>query len=254
MRLAVLALALSLPAAGCATAPRPPAAACAPAPAVPDRAASASAVLLGEHHDDEAHHRWQLDTLRGLLARNRRLAVGLEMVPRRLQPALDRWFAGELDEEAFLAAVEWDTVWGFPAAFYLPVLRLAREHRLPLVALNVDRALVSRTAREGWSAIPAAEREGVGDPAPLPAAYVAELRAAMAGHGGAADPARFARFVEAQSVWDRAMAERIADTHRATGRTVVALVGMTHAEAGMPPQLAALGLPDAVVLTPPHCP
>lgn len=217
------------------------------------RAAAAPAVLLGERHDSAEQHRWQLHTIAALHALNPGLAIGLEMMPRRAQPALDRWVAGATDEPGFLRDSDWDRVWGYDPALYLPVLHFARMHRLPLVALNVDRSLVSRTAREGWAAIPPADREGVGDPAPPPPAYRERLTAIMAAHGSgtrqAPDPARF---IEAQSVWDRAMAEAIADTHRTTGRTVVALVGAAHAERreGVPHQLAELGLPASVVLLP----
>lgn len=218
------------------------------------RAAAAPAVLLGERHDSAEQHRWQAQTIAALHAVNPNLAVGLEMMPRSRQPVLDRWVAGEMDEAAFLKESGWAEVWGYDPAFYLPVLHFARMHKLPLVALNVNRALVSRTARDGWEAIPAADREGVGDPAPLPPAYLDELAEVMSHHGTAVDraSARFQRFTQAQSLWDRAMAEAIADTHRRTGRTVVALIGAGHLRYGhgVPHQLAALGIGGAQVLLP----
>ncbi|WP_343055089.1 ChaN family lipoprotein [Azospirillum oleiclasticum] len=217
------------------------------------RAARAPAVLLGEHHDSPEHHRWQLQTIAAIHARNPDIAIGLEMFPRRAQPALDRWTAGQTGEAEFLRESDWDRVWGYPAELYLPILHFARMNRIPLVALNVERALVSRTAREGWAAIPAADREGVGNPARPTDAYLERLSEAMAAHGpGERQSAGFQRFVEAQSVWDRAMAERIAETSHATGRTVVAIMGMAHVEGrnGVPHQLADLGIADAVVLLP----
>lgn len=217
------------------------------------RAATAPAVLLGERHDSADHHRWQLHTLAALHAFNPDLAVGMEMFPRSVQPVLDRWSAGQLTEAELLRDTNWPKVWGYDARFYLPILHFARMNRLPVIALNVDRGLVSRTAREGWAAIPAAEREGVGDPAPPPPSYTKRLREAMAAHG--ANERRsdsFQRFVEAQSVWDRAMAERIADTRRQTNRSVVAILGQGHIEGrdGVPHQLADLGIRDSVVLLP----
>ncbi|WP_029006823.1 ChaN family lipoprotein [Azospirillum halopraeferens] len=219
------------------------------------RAAAAPVVLLGETHDNPEHHRWQLHTLAGIHAINPGIAVGLEMFPRSSQAALDRWTAGLSTEEEFLRDSRWAEVWGFGADMYLPIFHFARMHRLPLVALNVDRALVSRTGREGWAAIPESEREGVGNPAAPPAAYLDRLAEVMAQHGdraGDRDSPAFARFVEAQSVWDRAMAERIAETRRATGRTVVALMGSGHIENrhGVPHQLDDLGITGSLVLLP----
>nr|WP_246513085.1 ChaN family lipoprotein [Azospirillum picis] len=224
------------------------------------RIADSPVVLLGEQHDRPDHHRWQLHTLAGLHALNPDVAVGLEMLPRRLQPVLDRWVAGDLTEEEFLQQTDWRTVWGFDPQFYLPILQFARLHRLPVVALNVERSLISRTARNGWSAVPEAEREGVGTPAAPSADYRARLREALAAHDRSesqADPASSAgdpstRFIEAQTVWDRAMAEKIAETRRVTGRLVVGILGEGHAahRDGIPHQLADLGVADSVVLLP----
>ncbi|TWA86435.1 putative iron-regulated protein [Azospirillum brasilense] len=217
------------------------------------RAAASPAVLLGERHDDADHHRWQLHSLAALHALNPDLAVGMEMFPRSVQPVLDRWSAGQLTEAELLRETNWPKVWGYDARFYLPILHFARMNRLPVVALNIDRGLVSRTAREGWAAVPAGEREGVGDPAPPPASYTERLRQVMAAHGPTERRSgSFERFVEAQSVWDRAMAERIAETHRQTNRTVVAILGQGHIEGrdGVPHQLADLGVRNSVVLLP----
>src|ERR671915_508307 len=43
-------------------------------------------VLLGEHHDDADHHRWQLQTLAALAVLQPRMVIGFEALPRRTQP------------------------------------------------------------------------------------------------------------------------------------------------------------------------
>ncbi|CAO3353806.1 ChaN family lipoprotein [Azospirillum melinis] len=225
------------------------------------RLAEAPVVLLGEQHDKADHHRWQLHTLAGLHALNPDLAVGMEMLPRRLQPVLDRWVAGEMTEGEFLKATDWRTVWGFDPQFYLPILQFARLHRLPVVALNVERSLIGRTARNGWATIPEAEREGVGMPATPTEAYRNRLTETLAAHdlseARSAAPAdapdsAVKRFIEAQGVWDRAMAEKIAETRRTTGRVVVGILGEGHVARrdGVPHQLADLGIGDSAVLLP----
>lgn len=228
-----------------------------PGPDVLARAARAQVVLLGEHHDRMAHHRWQAQVIAGLLARRRAVVVGFEMFPRRAQPVLDRWVDGALDVPTFLADVDWDGVWGFPARLYLPLFELARANRLPMAALNVDRMLVARVAREGWSAIPEAEREGVGTPAPATPAYAAFLAETFGAHGHGrsadADPAAAQRFVEAQLTWDRALAEGLATAAaRHPDAVVIGVMGSGHLERGfgVPHQLAALGVRDVVTLLP----
>lgn len=212
--------------------------------------AAAPVVVLGEIHESADDHRWQLQTLAGLYAAKPQLVIGMEAFPRRLQPVLDRWSAGEIDEAAFLQATEWNKIWGYDPAHYLPILHFARMRRLPLIALNVERSLVSRVAKEGWAAIPADAREGVGEPASVSAGYRNRLAAVAAKHGGEPDQTALNRFIDAQSLWDRAMAEAAAAAlRRYKDYTVVAIVGRGHGENrdGMIWQLAHLGLGEAQV-------
>ena len=231
-----------------------------------DRVVDRSIVLLGEVHDNPGHHRWQHYVMTALHSRRSRIVVGLEMLPRRAQPALDDWTAGELDAEAFLEQSGWDRVWGYDPELYLPLLTFAREHRLPGIALNVDRALVSRVGAEGWDAIEEGERFGLTDPAPASdeyRRYLGELFAYKMTLGGHGDEAAdvdtvmqgdaFARFVEAQLTWDRAMAEALATAHRLDpDALVIGIVGRGHLQYGhgIPHQLADLGIDDVAVLLP----
>jgi len=229
-----------------------------PGPQLLQRAAQAPVVMLGERHDSAEQHRWQLQTLAGLHAYRPNLVIGMEMFPRRVQPALDRWVAGETTEQQFLTESDWRTVWGYDSGFYMPILHFARMNRIPVVALNVDRNLTSRVGREGWTQIPADQREGVGDPASASDAYGDFLAEIYSSHGrpnGAAtakdDPA-FQRFSEVQLLWDRAMAEGLASAHQRTGALAVGIIGGGHLEDryGVPHQLNALGITDSVVLLP----
>ena len=101
-------------------------------------------VLLGESHSDVEHHRWQLHTVAGLFALHPRLVLGFEMFPRSAQPVLDAWTEGRYTVEEFLEASRWKEVWNYNPDFYLPLFHFARQNRLPMIALNVDRELVSR--------------------------------------------------------------------------------------------------------------
>jgi uncharacterized iron-regulated protein len=237
-------------------------------------------VLLGENHTNPEHHRWQLHTVAALHAINPRLVLGFEAFPRRVQPLLDRWVSGELQEQAFLEAVDWDRVWGYDADLYLPLFHFARHYRIPMVALNVERELVSRVADEGWEAVPVEDREGVSKPADAGDDYRRWLAAVYLekrsrGHQQESnDPAQesndpapeslepglealaevlgepgFQRFVQAQLTWDRAMAEAL------TGyddRLVVGIIGRGHVAHGygVAHQLRALGVDRVKTLLP----
>ena len=214
--------------------------------ALHDQMTSQQVVLLGETHDRADDHRWQLDVLTALHARHRDIAIGFEMFPRRIQPVLDRWVAGDLSEEEFLKQAEWKKVWGYDANFYLPLFRFARDQRLPMLALNVERGLVQQVSSRGWDAIPESERQGVNRPTPPGDAYRTALKAVFDNHAELQqDAARFDYFVEAQLLWDRAMAEGIAaHLQRRPQDLVVGILGAGHIQNGygVPHQLKSLGV------------
>lgn len=229
--------------------------------AVLDHAGKQSAVLLGETHDRPEIHRWQLHVIAALHARGRPIAVGFEMFPRRLQPVLDRWVAGELDTDSFLVEAEWFDVWGFDPELYLPIFQFCRAQRVPMLALNCYRALVTRVRLEGWAAIPEAERDGLTPSAPPTEGYRGYLTRLMGGmrETGGAQIANtsFDGFIAAQQTWDRAFAENIAKYLKQSPEAlVVGIIGRGHLEFGhgTPHQLRALGVNDFAVLLPAHTP
>ena len=220
-------------------------------------------VLLGETHTRADHHQWQLHMLAALQARRGAVAVGFESFPRAAQPVLDRWVADELSVPEFLQQTDWRRVWNFDADLYLPLFEFARMYRLPMLAMNVESALVRRIGREGWEAIPESERAGLGDPAPIGEAYEDFLWSVFQSHpardgAGSRDAAdrgdpAFRRFVQVQQTWDRAMAEAIAGAlQTAPERPVVGILGMGHVQErwGVPHQLAAMGIDKVAVLLP----
>ncbi|MSO76042.1 MAG: PDZ domain-containing protein [Alphaproteobacteria bacterium] len=225
---------------------------------LPPGLARHAVVLLGESHDEVAHHRWQLHAIAALHAGRPDMVLGFEMFPRRAQPVLDRWVRGELGEAQFLRDVEWTDVWGSDAGLYLPLFHFARMHRVAMLALNVDRGVSRLVAREGLAAVTGRAREGVGDPEPASPEYRTRLRSIFAEHPQAgatpdAESPAFQRFVEAQLLWDRAMAEAIAGVVRDGRRPfVAAIMGRGHVEYrhGVPHQLKALGIQNVGVALP----
>ncbi len=224
-------------------------------------------VILGEDHNNVEHHRWQLHTIAKLYARYPNMVLGFESFPRRVQPILDQWVQGELTEQAFLKAVDWETIWVYNADFYLPMFHFARMNKIPMYAMNVTRGLVSLVGKEGWVNIPEKDREGVTDPAAPDQEYMEMLAevyrqhaTGMTSHGHGSDPEAepeeeapkavdltdpgFLRFVQGQQLWDRAMAQ-VAHEVVSQDKDIlfVAVMGAGHimGGSGVPHQLASLG-------------
>ena len=133
--------------------------------------ATRQVMLLGETHTIAEIYRWQLHVATILRFIRRNVAVGFEMFPRRVQPVLDEWVAGELTSLQFLEKVDWKTVWGYDAQLYLPLFHFCRQQRAPMLALNCNRPLVTRVGKDGWDAVPEEERDGLTPAAEATVAY-----------------------------------------------------------------------------------
>ena len=223
-------------------------------------------VLLGEQHDDEDHHRWQLQMLSALHAQRPDMVIGFEMFPRRVQPVLDQWVAGSLSARDFLKQTEWDKVWNYPAQMYMPLFEFARINKIPMRALNVEATLTRMVADKGWENVPEAAREGIGRPAPALPAYLDYLRevhrmhettsSAHVAKQATTPDAGLKGFVDSQLTWDRAMAEALSQAVSRDGKKdpplVVGIMGSGHIRHGhgVPHQLRDLGVSKVASLLP----
>lgn len=225
------------------------------------------AVLLGEHHDNPDHHRWQLQVIAGLYALRPDMAIGFEMFPQEEQPVLDKWVAGELSETEFLKQSNWYGNWSFDPAYYLPLFHFARINHIPMIALNVNRALFKEVQEKGWAAVPSERRQGITDPAPPERAYLEMLASSFVQHHpgphgheekkmdqfSIEEKVAFQRFVQGQQLWDRAMAQTMAAVaQRDKAPLMVGIMGSGHMMDGfgVPQQLTSLGVKTAAVLVP----
>ncbi len=214
-------------------------------------------VLLGEHHDNQSHHDWQLRMLQALHQRQPDLVMGLEMLPKVAQPQIDRFLRGDSDIETFLKEVNWTRHWSFSAAYYTPLLNYAREQKIPVVALNVTRDKVEEAVKRGWQAAP----PGMTPPAAATRPYLRHLVMSFQRHklpGARLDMAvegpAFRRFVQKQLLWDRAMAEGISAQLESTQKPplVIAFIGSGHLMHGygVPHQLQSLGVDKVMTMIP----
>ncbi|HET6611169.1 MAG TPA: ChaN family lipoprotein [Kofleriaceae bacterium] len=216
----------------------------------------AAAVCLGEKHPSPHHHWAQREILDHLAAAGHRpMALGLEMVQRPFQGVLDDYTAGRITEAEFLARSGWHERWGFDFGLYRPILALATDRGLAVIALNAERDLVHAVSTEGLDGLSAAQRAQLPELDLKDAAHRAWFAALMADMGGAGchaagdgphgdcDPdspearAQADRFYTAQVVWDETMAESAARWLAAhPGGQMVILAGNGHCVTGAIPR------------------
>lgn len=211
---------------------------------------AASIVAVGEKHDEPGHHAVQREVLVEMALRGRDMVIAMEMLSPEDQPAVDDFLSGRMSDADFGAYFQ--KQWGFDYSLYSGLFDTARAVGIPVVGVNVPRALIRQVSRVGVAGLPPAER------AKLPASiapsadarYRAYVEASLDGHGPM--PAdRRARMIEVQSVWNETMGENVARL-AATGRLVVVIAGQGHMlyGAGIPESAARRGAPQALVVLP----
>ncbi len=205
------------------------------------RARDARVVYVGEEHGTRAHHLLQRDLLAHLAAAGP-VVLGCEYFPRSLQPVLDRFNAGEIDVDAFPAAVDWKRVWNHDWEAYRPLFALCRERGIPVVALNAERDLVRRVRQVGLAGLEPDEvaqlpRLELRDPS-----HRTRLEAQLQQVHPMPEEIR-ERFYQAFTVWDETMAASVCDVFlrdRRPGLRMLVVAGRAHMEGG------GTGIPDRV--------
>ena len=219
-----------------------------------DEAAGAAArvYFVGESHERYDHHLNQLEIVCRLLAQGRRVAIGMEMFQRPFQPALDDFIAGRIDLDTLLLRSEYFDRWRYDPRLYAPILEFARDHAIPVIALNVDAALLRTVAGGGLEALEAPERARLPGMLPVePAAYRERLRAIYDRHPAGPDRT-FERFLASQVLWDETMADTAARFLAANpGSVLVVFAGNGHIAwgDGIPARVARrIGAPAIAVV------
>jgi len=210
-------------------------------------------VLIGEAHDDKAHHEMQLSLIRALCTPKSPFVIGLEMFQADSQPELDNWTAGKLSEKEFLKiyAKNWSLDW----ALYRDIFLYARDNQIPMVALNISKELVAKVSRSGFASLTPEESHYLpeGTTCDLNNPHTAFLKSSFEEVFKHVTNGRvFTYFCEAQTLRNSGMAMNIARyVKKYPGRKIVALAGIWHAvKNAIPEQLERRGstLTNTIIL------
>lgn len=190
----------------------------------------ARVIFIGESHDQVEHHQIQAKVIKDLLARGKEVAIGMEMFEKSQQPILDKWSNGALTEEEFLKEVQWEKTWSMDYRLYKPILDEAKNHRLKLIALNVQRDLVRKVAQNGIEKLPPEDKAKLPEIDLTDKEHLAYIKSIYRDHkGGSAE--KFKHFYQAQCLWDDGMADTLSQflkSAEGTRKMVVVIVGGGH--------------------------
>lgn len=209
----------------CAQLPTTPAA---PAP-LADRLGKPGAVLLGEVHDNAAIHAFRLAALREALARGWRPALAFEQFDVARQADIERARAEKPGDADYLIAQAAPAGKGWNWDFYKPLVALALQYDLPIVAANFSRQQAGELVRQTL-----ARGDGAAVLAQWPADIVAgQRRAVEEGHCGQIGEPMLSAMVQAQVVRDQTMAAALRP-HLARGVVLLAGNGHVRRDIGVP--------------------
>ena len=218
-----------------------------------DKLADSRVIYVGETHTDMGSHILQLRIIQALFRQNPELAIGMEMFPRSSQQALDDYINGAIDEKEFLKKSEYFEAWGFDYRLYREIIGYARMHAIPIIGLNIDKAIVSQVFKTGDTEQLTADQVQeipVERRLDMPG-YRARLLQAFSAHGMNDAAKKTAGFIQAQAIWDESMAESIAGYLSSNpGKKMVVIAGNGHIykDSGIPPRVKRrLDIPQSVV-------
>jgi uncharacterized iron-regulated protein len=196
-------------------------------------------VYVGETHNRYADHLLQGAVLASFVDQGKPVALGVEWFQRPFQSVVNRYIAGEISEAELLRGTEYFKRWGFDYRHYRALMRYAREHKVPVVAMNAAKEVTDAVMMQGIDNVPASIKSQ------LPQSYdfdIGDYRKALEkifgqhDHAEESDSDGVDRFMQVQLTWDETMAESVARyINQNPSSHLVVLAGRGHVhKAGIP--------------------
>lgn len=197
-------------------------------------AGKSDVIFLGEQHDDAVAHYLQFEIFKKVVesyAKDRKIALSLEMFERDTQLVLDEYLRNLITEKKFL---DDSRPWGNYKTDYRPLVELAKQNNFPVIAANAPRRYVNMVSRNGRDSLNNLSPTAKSWLAPLPYnkasdAYSAKFKALMGGSGEASMGLN--NILDSQSLWDATMANSISEfLKKEKNALIVHLNGSFHTE------------------------
>ena len=201
--------------------------------------AASDAVFLGEEHDDAVAHALEAEIFKRAVSsysEKRKVALSMEMFERDVQIVLDEYLADLISEQHFLLS---SRPWGNYKTDYRPLVELAKEKHLEVIAANAPRRYVNMVSRSGRDTLNGLSKQAKDWIAPLPypeasAAYRDKFNSLMGGNNTGPTPMTpnpTGNLIYSQSLWDATMGSSVANyLDKNNGALVVQVNGSFHTE------------------------
>ena len=95
----------------------------------------AKVVLGADFHAHSQSQRVHLRLLREF-SKEKNWALALECFEAKDQKWVDLLVEKKIKEKEFLRKIQWEKRWGFPWAHYRPLIKLAIQKKIPIIAMN----------------------------------------------------------------------------------------------------------------------
>ncbi len=191
-------------------------------------------IYVGETHTSLSMHEVQFKIIQALYEQDRNVFVGLEMFPVNFQDVLNKWSMAILSRDEFIQESQWYVNWNYNFGFYERIFEFAKDHKVPLSALNVPREIITEIRKKGWDALSEEEKKLIPQPDLSNEEHRAFIRAIFesSGHptqmkGKGLDMA-FEGLYRAQSAWDEVMAFYALQSRKREDKKVIVLAGSGH--------------------------
>ena len=163
------------------------------------------AIFVGEQHDRYDNHLNQLMILKAVHKRYPKVAIGVEWFQQPYQWVLNRYLNGRFSEKQLLEKSEYYKRWSYRYAMLRPILRYAKQYKIPVIALNAPAELTQKVGKSGLSQLNQAERQQLPRIIhPPEKAYRKKLEKIFAKHSK--DKKFLENFISVQRIWDETMA------------------------------------------------
>jgi len=199
--------------------------------------------LLGEIHDNADAHRMRLAMLGRALAAGWRPAIAMEQFDLPRQADIDRARREAPRDAQHVIDLAAPSRSGWDWALYRPVIALALDHDLPLLAANLSSDDTGKIVRGGYTDVFDADRlAALGlDRMVAPDWQAAQEREIDAGHCGLLPAAMWPAMARAQFARDAVMADLLR-THADRGIVLIAGNGHVRRDIGVPRRLGVADL------------